>query len=65
MNFLANVGAILITVMFGCVKDTFGSFSWGFGVLSVLAVVILLLGRAVIGGIGIEKVFPRVQGNAL
>ena len=29
MNFLANVGAILITVMFGYVKDTFGSFFMG------------------------------------
>ena len=30
INFLANLGAILFTLMFGLMKDTLGSFTWIF-----------------------------------
>ena len=44
INFLANLGAILFTLMFGLVKDTTGSFSWGFGGLAFLSLLAFLLG---------------------
>jgi nitrate/nitrite transporter NarK len=37
INFLANLGAILFTLMFGFMKDVTGSFTWGFFILAVLA----------------------------
>jgi nitrate/nitrite transporter NarK len=37
INFLANLGAILFTLMFGFMKDVTGSFSWGFFILALLA----------------------------
>ncbi len=37
INLLANLGAILFTLMFGFMKDATGSFTWGFFILSVLA----------------------------
>ena len=35
-NFVANMGAVLFTLLFGWVKDTSGSFGWGFAVLALL-----------------------------
>ena len=37
INFLANLGAILFTLMFGFMKDATGSFTWGFFILALLA----------------------------
>jgi len=37
INFLANLGAIVFTLMFGFMKDVTGSFTWGFFILAVLA----------------------------
>lgn len=39
INLLANTGAICFTLTFGWVKDTTGSFSWGFGVLACLSLI--------------------------
>ena len=44
VNFLANVGAVLFTLMFGLLKDQTGSFRWGFGVLTLMAASALLIG---------------------
>jgi NNP family nitrate/nitrite transporter-like MFS transporter len=43
INFLANLGAILFTLMFGFMKDATGSFTWGFFVLSLLALAAYIL----------------------
>jgi nitrate/nitrite transporter NarK len=45
VNFLANLGAIFFTLIFGWIKDTTGSFSWGFCVLASLCLSAFLLGR--------------------
>jgi MFS family permease len=45
INFLANVGAVLFTAMFGWMKDTSGSFTWGFAVLAFLGLTAFILGR--------------------
>jgi len=37
INFLANLGAILFTLMFGFMKDATGSFTWGFFILALMA----------------------------
>jgi nitrate/nitrite transporter NarK len=37
INFLANLGAILFTLIFGFIKDGTGSFTWGFFILALLA----------------------------
>jgi len=42
---LANLGAILYTLMFGWFKDVTGSFSGGFAVLFVLSLTAFMLGR--------------------
>ena len=44
INFLANLGAVAFTLLFGWSKDTFGSFTWGFAILCPLAAVALLAG---------------------
>jgi fucose permease len=36
INFLANIGAVLFTLLFGWMKDAAGSFGWSFAVLAVL-----------------------------
>jgi fucose permease len=43
INFLANLGAVLFTLMFGMMKDAAGSFTWGFLVLALLAFTIFFL----------------------
>ncbi len=45
INFLANLGTILFTLMFGWVKDATGSFSWGFGLMACLSFLSFLLGH--------------------
>jgi MFS family permease len=47
VNFLANVGAIVFTLLFGIVKDYTGSFRWGFGFLTALAAATLCCGLVV------------------
>ncbi len=42
-NFVANIGAVLFTLLFGWVKDTSGSFGWGFAVLASLSLVTFAL----------------------
>jgi NNP family nitrate/nitrite transporter-like MFS transporter len=37
VNLLGNLGAVAFTLMFGWFKDTFGLFTWGFVVLTILA----------------------------
>lgn len=48
VNFLANVGAVLFTLLFGLSKDATGTFSWGFGVLALLAAGALAAGHAIL-----------------
>jgi ACS family D-galactonate transporter-like MFS transporter len=54
MNLLANLGAILFIMMLGWVKDTMGSFSWGFGILAIMGLGAFLLGQAFLQR-GMEK----------
>lgn len=44
INFLANLGAVLFTLLFGLSKDMSGSFALGFGVMAVLAATAFPLG---------------------
>ena len=44
INFLANLGAVAFTLLFGWSKDSLGSFTWGFAVLCPLAAAALLAG---------------------
>ncbi len=44
INFLANAGAVLFTLMFGWIKQTSGSFAWGFVVLAFLGIATLIVG---------------------
>ena len=37
VNFVANMGAVVFTLLFGWVKGTTGSFGWGFAVLAFLS----------------------------
>jgi MFS family permease len=48
INFLANVGAVLFTLLFGFSKDATGTFAWGFGVLAVLALGSFAVGQGIL-----------------
>ena len=48
INFLANVGAVLFTLLFGVSKDATGTFAWGFGVLAVLAFGSFAVGQGIL-----------------
>ena len=48
VNFLANLGAVLFTVLFGLLKDATGTFTWGFGILGLLGTGGFLLGRTIL-----------------
>jgi MFS family permease len=48
VNFLANLGAVLFTLAFGFAKDATGSLSWGFGLLSIAALLALFSGRGIL-----------------
>jgi nitrate/nitrite transporter NarK len=45
INFLANMGAMVFTVMFGLIKDSVGTFTWGFAVMAFLCLSAYLAGR--------------------
>jgi NNP family nitrate/nitrite transporter-like MFS transporter len=45
INFLANLSAMLLGIFFGWLKDTVGSFSWAFLILTVFGLTIYLVGR--------------------
>jgi nitrate/nitrite transporter NarK len=45
INFLANLSAMLLAILFGWLKDTVGSFSWAFLILAVFGLTIYLVGR--------------------
>lgn len=42
INFLANIGAILFTLVFGFLKENLGTFSWGFVFLSFLSLSVVI-----------------------
>ena len=48
VNFLANLGAVLFTLLFGLLKDATGTFTWGFGILGILGTVAYLIGSAIL-----------------
>ncbi|MBW2096789.1 MAG: MFS transporter [Deltaproteobacteria bacterium] len=48
LNFLANMGAVLLTLVFGLVKDHTGSLSWGFGSMAFLSLIVFLFGNGVL-----------------
>jgi nitrate/nitrite transporter NarK len=48
VNFLANLGAVAFTLMFGWSKDALGAFAWGFAVLSGLSAVALAAGTRIL-----------------
>ena len=48
VNLLGNLGAVAFTLLFGWSKDTLGSFTWGFAILSFLAAVTLAAGCRVL-----------------
>ncbi len=48
INSMANFGAVFVTLMFGWVKDTAGTFSWGFAILAALSFASILFGRTAI-----------------
>jgi MFS family permease len=45
INFLANIGAVLFTLLFGWMKDTSGSFGWSFAVLAFLCLIVTIGAR--------------------
>ena len=45
INFLANLSAILVAVLFGWLRETTGSFTWAFPILSLFALLAVLLGQ--------------------
>jgi len=48
VNLIANLGAVVFTMTFGWVKDTFDSLSGGFGLMAVLGLAALILGRSAV-----------------
>ena len=42
INFLANIGAVLFTLLFGWMKDAAGSFGWSFAVLAFLCLTVTI-----------------------
>ena len=45
INFLANLSAIGVTILFGWIRDSTGSFTAAFPVLSIFALAALAIGR--------------------
>jgi MFS family permease len=45
INFLANLSAMLLAILFGWLKDRVGSFSWAFLIMTVFALITYLTGR--------------------
>jgi MFS family permease len=54
VNLLANLGTVGFTLMFGWMKDGFGSFSYGFAVLAILAALSL--------GVGFRTLLEEMTG---
>lgn len=48
INFLANVGAVLYTLLFGFVKDATGTFAWGYGLLTIISAAAFLVGSGLL-----------------
>lgn len=48
LEWLANLGAILFTLMFGLMKDTMGPFTQSFFILALLALAAYILSRRVL-----------------
>ncbi len=48
VNLTANLGTIGFTLMFGWIKDSIGTFSLGFGVMAIIALLALVIGRPII-----------------
>ena len=48
VNSLANVGAMLFILAFGFSKDITGSFKWGFGLMMLLSLLALAIGRNIL-----------------
>ncbi|MCP4689466.1 MAG: MFS transporter [Desulfobacterales bacterium] len=46
INLLANLGAVLFTLIFGWFKDAYGMMTMGFGVMAVICLFALLWGRS-------------------
>ena len=46
INFLANIGAVLFTLLFGWMKDASGSFGWSFAVLAFLSLIVTIGSRS-------------------
>ena len=45
INFLANLSAMLLAILFGWLKDTVGSFSWAFLIMGVFGLTVYWVGR--------------------
>ena len=45
VNFVANMGAVVFTLLFGWVKGTTGSFGWGFAILAFLGLMTFTAGQ--------------------
>jgi NNP family nitrate/nitrite transporter-like MFS transporter len=45
INFIANLSAMLLAILFGWLKDTVGSFSWAFLIMAVFGLTTYLAGR--------------------
>jgi len=48
VNFIANLGAVLFTLVFGLAKDLTGAFHWGFAAMAICAALAIALGRGVL-----------------
>jgi nitrate/nitrite transporter NarK len=48
VNFIANLGAVLFTLVFGLAKDLTGAFQWGFLAMAICAALAIALGRGVL-----------------
>lgn len=45
VNFVANMGAVVFTLLFGWVKGATGSFGWGFAILAILGLMTFTVGQ--------------------
>lgn len=62
VNFLANLGAVLFTILFGLLKDATGTFTWGFGILGILGAGSFLLGRGILRGeCSTDSCYQKIQ----
>jgi MFS transporter, NNP family, nitrate/nitrite transporter len=48
VNFIANLGAVLFTMLFGLAKDVTGAFFWGFGAMALFAALAFMFGRRIL-----------------